>query len=49
MACGLVWSEAAERVAVYQDHGITEGMRAALVQHRERGIEIVFRSIGEEP
>ncbi|HYQ47112.1 MAG TPA: hypothetical protein VER11_34315 [Polyangiaceae bacterium] len=48
MACGLVWSEAAQRVAVYQDHGITEGMQKALVQHRERGIEIVYRSIGAE-
>ena len=48
MACGLVWSEAAELVAVYQDHGVTEGMSRALVQHRERGIEVVFRTIGEE-
>jgi len=49
MKCGLVWSEPAHRVAVYQDHGVTEGMMKALVQHHERGIEIVFRSIGAEP
>jgi hypothetical protein len=49
MKCGLEWSKAAELVAVYQDHGITEGMRAALAQHRERGITVVFRTIGPEP
>jgi hypothetical protein len=48
MKCGLIWSEAAQRVAVYQDHGITEGMSAALRQHRDHGIEIVFRAIGAE-
>lgn len=48
MKMGLLWSEAAEMVAVYQDHGITDGMQKALIQHRERGIPIVFRSIGEE-
>ena len=49
MKMGLVWSEAAQRVAVYQDHGITEGMQQALAQHAERGIEVVFRMIGIEP
>ncbi len=49
MECGLIWSEAAEQVAVYADHGITEGMAKALVQHRNRGIDVVFRTIGEEP
>lgn len=49
MKMGLVWSEVAQKVAVYQDHGVTPGMRAALAQHRERGIIVVFRSIGAEP
>lgn len=49
MRMGLVWSEVAEKVAVYWDHGVTEGMNAALQQHRERGIPVEFRSIGEEP
>jgi len=49
MQMGLVWSEVAQRVAVYWDHGVTEGMLAALTQHRERGIPVVYRSIGEEP
>jgi hypothetical protein len=49
MKMGLVWSMVAQRVAVYQDHGITAGMSVALAQHGERGIPVVFRSIGEEP
>ena len=49
MRMGLVWSEAAQAVAVYQDHGITEGMRAALMQHGTRGLPIFYRSIGAEP
>ncbi len=49
MKCGLVWSEAAHAVVVYHDHGITEGMRAAFVQHEARGIPVVYRSIGAEP
>jgi hypothetical protein len=48
MKMGLVWSEVAEKVVVYQDHGVTQGMSDALAQHRARGIPVVFRSIGAE-
>ena len=49
MKMGLLWSEAADLVVVYTDHGITEGMQSALVQHAERGLNIEYRSIGAEP
>lgn len=42
---GLVWGAFAHRVAVYADLGISAGMSFGINRHRERGIEIVYRSL----
>lgn len=46
---GLIWAKCAERIAVYQDHGLTEGVLLGLARHEAHGIEIVYRLIGCEP
>lgn len=46
---GLAWGEAAELIAVYADHGVTEGMMEGIARHRERGINFTYRYIGDEP
>ena len=42
---GLAWAVHATRAVVYADHGITPGMSVGINRHRERGIEVVARSI----
>ncbi len=46
---GLAWAEAGELVAVYADHGVTEGMVEGIDRHKVNGIEFTYRYIGEEP
>lgn len=49
IAAGLAWGVVAEAVAVYIDHGETEGMTRGIAQHVENGLPIAYRRIGEEP
>lgn len=49
IATGQEWARVAALIAVYNDHGITEGMQSSLNLHEARGIPIEFRSIGAEP
>lgn len=48
MAAGLAWGAVGEAVAVYIDHGETEGMTRGIAQHVENGLPIAYRRIGEE-
>lgn len=51
MIAGWAWGLAADRCAVYQDYGLTEGMNDGIVRHIEtmgRG-RIEYRSIGKNP
>lgn len=45
MTCGLAWSLQAELCAVYADHGITDGMKAAVRAARARAVPVQFRYI----
>lgn len=44
---GLAWSEVCDYVVVYQDFGITDGMKDGIEKHKENGKEIVYRKLGE--
>jgi hypothetical protein len=48
MRAGLVWAEQADVCAVYDDHGLTEGMLRGIAQHAERGMVVERRQIGQE-
>lgn len=43
---GLRWGSRAELVAVYTDHGISEGMKIGIDRHEIEGRPVVYRSIG---
>lgn len=45
IACGLAWLERADLVAVYQDHGVTTGMAAAIAWAKSAGVRVEYRSI----
>lgn len=49
IAAGLAWGAVAELVAIYADHGVTEGMAQGIVAHERNGLEIEYRHIGAEP
>lgn len=49
IAAGLAWAQAADLIAVYADHGVTEGMVEGIERHRARVIDFTYRYIGEEP
>lgn len=42
---GLVWGAVAEKVGVYADLGISAGMHLGIDRHRDRGLEVEFRSL----
>lgn len=44
IGAGLEWSKQAERVMVYTDLGITEGMTTAITKAALRGQLVVYRS-----
>jgi hypothetical protein len=46
---GLAWGAVAELVAIYADHGVTEGMTQGIIRHEQNGVEMSYRWIGEEP
>lgn len=49
IAAGQAWGAAAELVAVYEDHGVTEGMLDSIACYAGLGIKIEYRKIGAEP
>lgn len=46
MEAGFAWGEVARQVAVYEDFGITEGMREGIRRHRSGGLKVEYRQIG---
>lgn len=44
---GLAWGEAADLVAVYVDLGVSAGMRLGMERHRERGVPVEERRLGD--
>lgn len=45
MEAGFAWGEVAQRVAVYTDLGITDGMKKGIARHEEHKIEVVYRKL----
>jgi hypothetical protein len=43
---GHAWLQHADFVAVYADLGISEGMRQGVARALERGVPVVYRTIG---
>lgn len=46
MESGFCWGELADYVVVYEDWGISKGMKAGIDNYLQYGKPIVFRSIG---
>jgi hypothetical protein len=46
IACGLAWLKAADLVAVYDDFGVSQGMRAEILHAQQRGFTVEYRSAG---
>lgn len=44
---GFEYLKVAEKVAVYRDLGISDGMRRGIREAKKRGIPVVYRSINE--
>ena len=44
---GLAWGDAADLVAVYQDLGISAGMKMGIERHQANGTRIEYRSLPE--
>lgn len=40
---GLAWGDKADKVAVYADLGLSNGMRQGLAHHSMRGVRVVIR------
>jgi hypothetical protein len=45
MECGFAWGEKADKVAVYVDRGISDGMVEGIKRHEKNGLEIEYRSL----
>jgi hypothetical protein len=45
MEAGFAWGAMAEKVAVYTDRGLSQGMQDGIERARERGALIEYRSI----
>lgn len=45
IAAGLAWREVAQKTVVYEDYGVTQGMRFGMAAAREAGVEVEFRKI----
>ena len=46
MEAGFEWIKGAQRTAVYEDLGLTEGMRSGIDIAKDLGLEVVHRTIG---
>lgn len=42
---GVEWGKCADAIAVYQDRGITPGMKSSIKVYKKAGIKIEYRSI----
>lgn len=42
---GLVWGDAADLIVVYEDLGVSEGMKQGIAEHVRKGRQIEYRSI----
>jgi hypothetical protein len=42
---GLAWGDAADLIVVYEDLGISEGMKRSIKEHQRKGRQIAYRSI----
>lgn len=47
MVAGFCWGEAADKVVVYQDHGISSGMRIGIDYAMARGLPVEYRRLDE--
>lgn len=45
IAAGFAWGPMADKVAVYRDLGISDGMRTAIQHHKDNGRVIEYRNI----
>ncbi len=46
MEAGFLWGDKAEACVVYQDRGVSSGMRAGIERAQERGQQIEYRWLG---
>lgn len=42
---GFYWGEVADLCAVYEDHGISDGMAAGIIRAKKNGIPVEYRRI----
>jgi hypothetical protein len=47
MEAGFAWGEAAQKVVVYMDRGISQGMHEGIDRHIANGLPVEYRSLGE--
>lgn len=45
---GLEWADVADKIVVYEDFGISKGMKLALEEHYKAGREVEYRTLGWE-
>lgn len=43
--CGFLWNQHADIVAVYTDHGISQGMKYGIANAEKQGTQVEYRSI----
>lgn len=48
MRAGWEWLRAVDAVVVYQDRGITPGMKGGITRASKRGVPIEYRNIGSD-
>lgn len=49
MEAGWAWMRAADKIAVYTDYGLTDGMRRGIEEAERLRRHIVYRQIGVNP
>ena len=48
MMCGVMWGEKADYIAVYDDRGVSDGMKRGIEKWETLEIPIVYRSLGAQ-
>lgn len=48
MECGFLWAEVADIIAIYQDLGISGGMKMGIEQHGRRHVAIEHRNLPKD-
>jgi hypothetical protein len=48
MQCGFVWAEVADIIAVYQDLGISNGMKQGIEQHGRKHVSVEYRNLSQD-